>query len=69
MVVALLSELYHATKQYGFDIALVTIKSDIFAAIQVQRKRFAARHNIWDQFLSQHLKDEAERLSVMNLIL
>ena len=35
MVVALFSELYITAFQYGFDIALVAIKHDLFAAIQV----------------------------------
>lgn len=64
MVVALFSVLDQAATEFGFDVALVTIKSDLFAAIQVERKRYAEKFGTWDKVLSNELKVEAQRLSV-----
>jgi len=62
MVVALLKELHLATQKYCFDVALVTIKKSMFAAIQVQRSRVAEDQNLW-HVLPERLKLEAERLA------
>lgn len=61
MVVALLRELFQVTQRFPCDIALVTIKKSMFAAIQVQRSRIALEHDLWSE-LSPRLKVEAERL-------
>lgn len=63
MVVALLRELFKITERIPCDIALVTIKKSMFAAIQVQRSRIALEHDLWSE-LSHRLKIEAERLYV-----
>jgi hypothetical protein len=63
MVVALLRELFKITETAKFDIAVVTIKKSMFAAIQVQRSRIGLERDLWPE-LTARLKVEAERLYV-----
>lgn len=64
MVVALLRELLQVSQRIPCDIAIVTIKKSMFAAIQVQRSRIAQEHDLWNE-LEDRLKVEAERLYVV----
>jgi hypothetical protein len=45
------------------DIALVTIRRSTFAAIQLERNRFALEQHIWEEALGDTLRSEAHRLA------
>eukprot|EP01122_Echinamoeba_exundans_P002066 TRINITY_DN1202_c0_g1_i6.p1 TRINITY_DN1202_c0_g1~~TRINITY_DN1202_c0_g1_i6.p1 ORF type:complete len:448 (-),score=27.53 TRINITY_DN1202_c0_g1_i6:643-1986(-) len=45
------------------DIALVTIRRSTFAAIQLERNRFAQEQRIWEEALGESLRSEAHRLA------
>eukprot|EP01122_Echinamoeba_exundans_P002064 TRINITY_DN1202_c0_g1_i21.p1 TRINITY_DN1202_c0_g1~~TRINITY_DN1202_c0_g1_i21.p1 ORF type:complete len:610 (-),score=26.85 TRINITY_DN1202_c0_g1_i21:942-2711(-) len=63
IVVALIPELYAAANRLEFDIALVTIRRSTFAAIQLERNRFAQEQRIWEEALGESLRSEAHRLA------
>jgi len=65
MVLALLPALYKAANEYNYDIAIVSIKRSAFAAIQLERKRFCKKHNLWDGLLEESLRIEAGRLATL----
>lgn len=62
IVIALLQELYKIINDYKFDVVLVSLKRETFAAIQVERDRYFQREKVWDRVLSPKLQKEAEKL-------